>query len=224
MGVVRREGDWRLEKRDEGVYEVTYRGTVEMKVLTPDYQPGVTEITAVDVVPVREASAYAEVEELFEERARGGPPDDFEAPSSGTGGSSSDDRARSTGSGRATSSDSGRVRSTASGPAGSTGSGVSASTGSTLGLGTGSDDGGFGRLPPGGFALVFLLAGAVFVFSSGFAIASAAFLFGALLSLGGVAVFGWAAVLYRTRGRAAARAFLTRDAGAADREWTLDRG
>lgn len=224
MGVVRREGDWRLEKRDEGVYEVTYRKSVEMKVLTPDYQPGVTEITGVDVVPVREASAYAEVEELFEERAQAGPPDDVGTPSSGTGGSPSADRAGSTGSGRPPPAPSGRTASSASGRTVSTGSRVSPSTGSTLGLGTGSDGGAFGRLPPGGFALVALLVGAVFVLSAGSLLGSAGLLFGALLSLGGLAVFGWAAVLYRTRGPGAARAFLTREERAADGEWTLDRG
>lgn len=224
MGVVRREGDWRLEKRDQGVYEVTYREEVELKVLTPEYEPEVTAIPAVDVVPVREAGAYAEVEELFEERAEGGPPDDFGTPRSGTDGSPSADRGRATGSGRVTSTASGRATSAEPGRTRSTGSGASASTGPTLGLGTGSADGAFGRFPPAGFALVALLAGAVFVYSAGFALGSAAFLFGALLSLGGVAVFGWAAVLYRTRGPAAARAFLTRDEGAGDREWTLDRG
>lgn len=224
MGVVRREGDWRLEKRDEGVYEVTYRKSVEMKVHTPDYQPGVTEIPAVDVVPVREASGYAEVEELFEERARGGPPDDVGTPASGTGGSRPADRARSAGSDRAPSSASAPTASSASGGATSAGSGVSSSTGPALGLGTGSVADAFGRLPPGGFALVALLVGAVFVFTAGSALGSAGLLFGALLSLGGVAVFGWAAVLYRTRGPAAARAFLTREERAADGEWTLDRG
>jgi len=34
MGVVRREGDWRLEKQSEGVYEITFRREPQMKILT----------------------------------------------------------------------------------------------------------------------------------------------------------------------------------------------
>ncbi len=30
MGVVGREGDWRLEKTDEGVYEITFRRKVRV--------------------------------------------------------------------------------------------------------------------------------------------------------------------------------------------------
>lgn len=73
MGVVRRDGDWRLEKRDEGVYEITYREDPKVKVYTPDYQPDPTEIPAVDVLPVREVDAFADVEAVFEEQAGGQP-------------------------------------------------------------------------------------------------------------------------------------------------------
>lgn len=31
MGVVRREGDWRLERQQEGVHEITYQKDVQRK-------------------------------------------------------------------------------------------------------------------------------------------------------------------------------------------------
>lgn len=184
MGVVRREGDWRLEKRDEGVYEITYRKHVEVKVLTPDYRPETTEIPAVDVVPVRELDSYPEVEGLFEEHAHGGPPDSVDPPSSETGGSRPDERP---------------APRDAPAPGKRRGGGLDV-----------------GNLPPGGLALALLAVGALVIHSVGVDPGSAAFVLGALFVLGGIAIFGWAAVLYRTRGWAAARGFLTSVADAAD--------
>jgi hypothetical protein len=39
MGVVKREGRWRLEKKKEGVYQVTKRGELEAKIITGEYEP-----------------------------------------------------------------------------------------------------------------------------------------------------------------------------------------
>lgn len=185
MGVVRRQEDWRLEKRRDGVYEITYKRKVELKVHTPDYQPEVTEIPAVDVVPVQEVGSYPEVEGLFEEHAHGGPPDDFEPPSGDTGDAPPDEE----------------VGSIDSSPD------ISAERG---------EDDDFWRLPPGGLALAFLVVGASIIYSAGDDPGSAVFLVGLLFALGGIAIIGWAALLHRTRGWSAARAFLTSVGDAAD--------
>lgn len=71
MGVVRREGDWRLEKRGDGVYEITYRKEPQSKILTPEHGSGFGDNPVLDTIPVRRVDSYAEVEGLFEERARG---------------------------------------------------------------------------------------------------------------------------------------------------------
>jgi len=77
MGVVRREGDWRLEKREEGLYEITYQKDVQIKVVTPDHNSGRFEDPMIDTVPVREVGSYAEAKGLFEEQAHGSPPSGF---------------------------------------------------------------------------------------------------------------------------------------------------
>lgn len=69
MGVVRREGHWRLEKLDSGEYEITYQNQTEMRVLTPDYRSDPMESPMFDTVPVREVGSYQEAEGLFEEYA-----------------------------------------------------------------------------------------------------------------------------------------------------------
>lgn len=69
MGVVRREGNWRLEKQDEGIYEITYEKQLQMKVLTSKYSPGFMDTHAAGVVPVHEVDSYTEAEGIFEERA-----------------------------------------------------------------------------------------------------------------------------------------------------------
>lgn len=74
MGVVRREGDWRLEKRGEGVYEITFQKETQLKVFTEERASGQRQATMFDAVPNREVSSYAEVEGLFEEKAHGPPP------------------------------------------------------------------------------------------------------------------------------------------------------
>lgn len=74
MGVVRRERDWRLEKREVGLYEITFQNNAQVKVVTPEYKPGNFENPMMDTIPVREVDSYAEAEGLFEERAHGGAP------------------------------------------------------------------------------------------------------------------------------------------------------
>lgn len=39
MGVVKREGKWKLEKKKEGVYLVAERGEQKAKIITGDYEP-----------------------------------------------------------------------------------------------------------------------------------------------------------------------------------------
>lgn len=39
MGVVKRDGKWRLEKKKEGVYLVTERGQQKAKIITGEYEP-----------------------------------------------------------------------------------------------------------------------------------------------------------------------------------------
>jgi hypothetical protein len=75
MGVVRREGDWRLEKRQESLYEITYQRDLEAMAVTPDYSQGMMDDLAVAAVPVHEVDSYAEAEGLFEEHAHGRTPD-----------------------------------------------------------------------------------------------------------------------------------------------------
>lgn len=74
MGVVRREGDWRLDKQDDGVYEITYQQRAEMKIITSDYkQRGFIDERADFTVPVREVSSFSEAESIFEEVSQGSP-------------------------------------------------------------------------------------------------------------------------------------------------------
>lgn len=83
MGTVRREGDWRLEKRHEGIYEITYRKEPQLKVLTPDRSDGQRQQLGFDAIPVREVSSFSEAEGLFEERAHGPAPFGMEEPAFG---------------------------------------------------------------------------------------------------------------------------------------------
>lgn len=74
MGVVRREGEWRLEKREAGHYEVTYQRKSQVKVITPDYSPGMMDDVSFTPLTVHEVDSYAEVKGVFEEYAHGDPP------------------------------------------------------------------------------------------------------------------------------------------------------
>lgn len=177
MGVVRREGEWRLEKREEGLYEVTFRREPQAKVVTPDYTQGMIDDISLGMVPVHEVDSYAEAEGLFEERAHGGPPAGM-APVGGRNSSHID-------------ADAAEV---------------------DLGLDFGGGDReafeDVEKLPPGGFALVFLLVGGVVLSISGFAPGEPMFLVGAGMAIIGAAIVGWAVVLFRTQGWSEALEFL----------------
>ncbi|QLG62208.1 HNH endonuclease [Halorarum salinum] len=173
MGVVRREGDWRLEKQGEGVYEITYQRKIQVRVLTADHNTGMMGGPTLDAVPVREVSSYSEAEGLFEEKAHGGPPIGMGSlGSSGASGNQTD-------------------------------------LGGMIDFG-GNDDGDFDAtdLPPGGIAVALLVTGGIFLQTTGFAPNSPTFLFSAVLALGGVAIFAWAAVIYKTEGWSEAFEFL----------------
>lgn len=88
MGVVRREGDWRLEKKREGVYEITFQREPQLKVFTSNASPETEQQPMFDPIPVREVAAYSEVEGLFEENAHGSPPMGMSYSSNSSGRSS----------------------------------------------------------------------------------------------------------------------------------------
>lgn len=79
MGVVRREGDWRLVKRGEGSYEITYQRDPQMKVFTPDFSSPGFGAAGWDAVPSRNVDSFSEAEGLFEEMAHGSPPLGYDA-------------------------------------------------------------------------------------------------------------------------------------------------
>ena len=74
MGVVRREGDWRLEKRRKGVYEITFRQETQLRIITSDAPSYARDRSVFEPVEVRTVESYSEVEGLFEEKAHGPPP------------------------------------------------------------------------------------------------------------------------------------------------------
>lgn len=77
MGVVRSEGDWRLEKVSEGDYQITYEHDPRLKVITSDYTPDPLNDERQDfMIDVREVDSFADAERLFQEVASGGPPND----------------------------------------------------------------------------------------------------------------------------------------------------
>lgn len=74
MGTVRREGDWRLEKKGEGIYEITFRKETQERIITSDASPSAQQQSAFDFTSVTRVSSYSEAEGLFEERIHGPPP------------------------------------------------------------------------------------------------------------------------------------------------------
>lgn len=82
MGVVRREGDWRLEKREDGLYEITYQRDSQLRVITPEYREPQFG-GALDMLPTREVQSYSEAMGLFEEKAHGPSPTGFGGELSG---------------------------------------------------------------------------------------------------------------------------------------------
>ncbi len=67
MGVVRREGYWRLEKQDTGLYDVTYDEGIEAVITTPEYNPVMYDEGTVAGVPTYEADSAAEARTVFED-------------------------------------------------------------------------------------------------------------------------------------------------------------
>lgn len=175
MGIVRRKEEWRLEKLEEGHYEVTYQREPQAKVITPDYSPDIMDETSFATISVREVTSYAEAEGIFEEYAHGGPPGDTAL--FGGGGLS---------------------------PIGSGQGDLGLNFGGddSVGFNGGDDDSieDAENLPPGGIALAFLLAGGMVLSISGFAPNEPTFLAGAGMAGLGGAIFAWAAFLFRTRG------------------------
>jgi|GEM_PF-563569 len=84
MGVVRREGNWRLEKHQDGVYEVTYQNQSELKILTDDYEPTGFDNEHNDfTTPIREVQSFSEAENIFHEMAENGSSSGFSTQSMG---------------------------------------------------------------------------------------------------------------------------------------------
>ncbi|WP_254861650.1 HNH endonuclease [Halovivax gelatinilyticus] len=88
MGVVRREGDWRLEKRRDGVYQITFRTEPQLNVYTPDASR-LRNQPLFEAVPTYDVGSYSEVEGLFEEKAHGPPPLGMASPANGPTGRAS---------------------------------------------------------------------------------------------------------------------------------------
>ena len=172
MGVVRREGDWRLEKLEDGIYAITYDHQLEAKVVTSDYDPGIFDERFDVTAPVHEVNSFQDAVDLLEEFASS------ESPSSMG------------------------IFKGFSNPEG----GVELEFPSDE-MATGKDD--IGSLPPGGIAVVLLIAGGIFVNSFDFALDSLPFLIGVAMLLGGLAIVGWGFVLVQRDGLDAAISFLT---------------
>lgn len=184
MGVVRREGGWRLEKVDEGAYEITFEREPQLKVITPDYRE---PFGSFDMLPVREVNSYEEAEGLFEEHAHGPPP-------LGMGGGGLLDDTSSLGSGL---------------PDG-TGAGGGGSFGSPLKSESSASESGLEDIdaPPGFVALALIIVGVFFTLTEGFAPDSTVFQVAFVMVLIGLAILGWGGFLYRNHGWDQASDFL----------------
>ncbi|MFC6767833.1 HNH endonuclease [Natrinema soli] len=82
MGVVRRDGDWRLEKLENGVYAITFDNALEAKVVTSDYDPGIYDERFDITAPVHEVDSFQDAVDLLEQFASSGNP----SPMGGLGG------------------------------------------------------------------------------------------------------------------------------------------
>jgi len=67
MGVVRREGDWRLEKREDGVYEVSFDREPKVRIVTAERDEQVLDADTLGQVVVRQVTDYDDVTDAFEE-------------------------------------------------------------------------------------------------------------------------------------------------------------
>lgn len=177
MGVVRREGDWRLEKLEQGSYEITYQKEPQVKILTPDYEPDMFQTPAFGM-SVKEVDSYSEAVGLFEEKAHGPSPMGMDA-GDGLFGTS---------------------------PVESDIAGLKESS-NLLGGDGGSVEDDLDA-PPGVIALALLLVGVFVVYSEELALNSTLFQVGALFSVGGVLILGWAGFIFRRKGFSEAMDFL----------------
>lgn len=178
MGVVRRDGKWRLEKLEEGHYEVTHQQKPQAKVLTTDYSPGMMDDASFALIPVHEVSSYAEAEGIFEEYAHGGQPDGL---TSIGGGNSSP------------------------GSFGDRGNlGLEFGSDDRNSFDFDHEDGDsladVENLPPGGIAVVLLFAGGLLLSMFGFAPNEPMSLLGAGLVGLGIMILAWALIIFRSRG------------------------
>lgn len=184
MGVVRREGAWRLEKLDKGHYELTHQHETTAKILTPDYSPGLMDDVTMAPVPVHEVDSYAEAEGIFEEHAHGSKSGDILSAGGGVGG----------------------------GTSGLGGNIDVGSTGSSSGASRSSGDQELieeaGNLPPGGIAVVLVLAGGITIGTYGFAPGDLVSLFAMGMVVFGLLIFGWAGLVFRDEGLQEAVDFL----------------
>ncbi|MFO7794053.1 MAG: hypothetical protein R6V35_03705 [Candidatus Nanohaloarchaea archaeon] len=73
MGVVKRDGRWRLEKKKEGVYIVTERGEQKAKIITGEYEPSgmMNDERSSMMANVIEVKDFEEAKREFNEFASG---------------------------------------------------------------------------------------------------------------------------------------------------------
>lgn len=179
MGVIRREGDWRLEKLEEGLYEITHQKDKQAEIRTQDYRSSWGNDVAVGLVPVHEVDSYAEAEGLFEEYAHGGTP-----------------------------SGSGSIEASAT-QRGRTSRDQALGEGSLNFEDDLSHLDNLENLPPGGLSLVFLIGGGVIISASPLRINEPVFIIGAGLLLSGLGIIGWSILIGTANGWDEAIEFLT---------------
>jgi hypothetical protein len=184
MGVVRREGPWRLEKEEEGHYSITHEKDTQAKVTTPDYSPGMMDDVSLAAVPVHKVDSSGEAKGVFEEYAEGGGQGGMDlllGGNTGTEGSKSGGDVELGGSG-----------------------------GGTLDLESPDADldDGIENIPPGGFAVALSLTGGLVLSVTGFAPDETMFLAGIAFVGVGFVIFAWAGFLFRKRGWDEAAEFL----------------
>jgi hypothetical protein len=75
MGVVRRQGKWKLSKVEDGLYEVKERDQSVVEIITDDYESGGGVLgggaTSNPAMKTIEVSDFSEAEDVFEEYASG---------------------------------------------------------------------------------------------------------------------------------------------------------
>lgn len=185
MGVVRREGEWRLEKVGEGHYELTCQRELRGKIITPGYDPGPTGGIGFGLQTVYEVESYAEAEGVFEEHANRGRSSGIAA--FGSRGSTSNDGSQDTNTGF------------------SLGSGQAGQRGDDP-IGDFIEEA--EALPPGGIALILFLAGIVTIWMYGFEPGNIVFQIAAVMAICGLLIFAWGVLLFRTKGWSTAIEFL----------------